>query len=765
MATTFGGIWQPARLRALTVGLRDLWITADLDTATLHVCGQAVSFGLDLVGSRWEVEVFQDERQVAVQQMPIEANGILDLALVIPEVTPWSPQTPALYRVKIRLLQRNQVLAEVSERVGFRHLTRIDDQLLFNHQPVFLRGILSWGWDPDRIAPAFDAQQVRDEIHRVQALGFNLIKLCLFVPNQTYFDIADEEGIFLWQEWPLWLPQVTPEARAQWPAEYAELMRLTRHHPSVVLYSLGCELNASVDAELLSALSDTARKMTSNVLFCDNSGSGEAYGGLPFDFSDFTDYHPYGDLHHFEPLLDHWRRDWRPPRPWIFGEFCDSDSFRDLDEIFAAHSGQKPWWLTEDLPVHTWRPEAHALLEEQERLARADLNFTPQELTRISRLQSLAIRKYILEAVRRRAGIGGYVITGLRDTPIATSGIFDDLGRPKWTPEEFRPFNDDSVLCLDGDRRRRWQHGGDRVDRIDLYNVWAGETARWFVILSHVGKPIPNGGELTWQLIDQTDLVLAEGRSEIRRTLLPGRPQELARIECDLPILERANELCLRVRLTTEDMVLVNRWPIWCYPRPAAWPNELAICDPSYTLDGWDELLQPARRISAEPPSWEPSMVLATVLTPWLLGYLRAGGRVLLLQQGDGPLPSRRGPFWREAIHLFPDHPLWQTFPHRGYADLQFFGLATDVMLDASRLHETVPEIAQIRPVMRRLDAREFYVCEYLLEAEIGRGRLLACTLRLQGGSGMQPTGLRRNVAGYFLLWAMLAYLNKSLTI
>ncbi len=762
VATTFGGIWQPARLRALTAGLRDLWIAPDLDTATLRVRCQVVAFGLDLADSHWEVEASRCGRRVAIQQVPMGADGALDLSLTIPEVAPWSPQSPALYQVRVRLARHGKVLAEAAERVGFRRLTRAGDQLLFNGRPVCLRGVLSWGWDPERIAPAFDSSQIRKEIRRVRALGFNLIKLCLFVPDRTYFDVADEEGIYLWQEWPLWLPHVTPELRARLPMEYAELMELTRHHPSVVLYSLGCELSADVDAELLSSLNETARGLASNVLFCDNSGSGEAYGGLPLDFSDFTDYHPYCDLHHFEPLLDHWRRDWRPPRPWIFGEFCDSDGFRDLSEIIAAHGGQKPWWLTEDLPVHTWRPEARALLEEQERLVRADPGFTPQELTRISRLQSLAIRKYTLETVRRHNGMGGYVITGLRDTPIATSGILDDLGRPKWSPEEFRPFNDDLVLCLDGDRHRRWRHGGDRVDRWDVHNWWAGDAARWHVILSHAGEPISAGGELTWQLTDRAGHVIAEGQSEIRQALLPGPPQELAAIECLLPAVERASELRLQARLTAGDIPIANRWPVWCYPRPVTWPTGLTIYDPSYVLDGWDELLPSARRIHAGPPSWEPSVVLATALASWLLEYLRAGGRVLLLQQGDGPLPSRRGPFWREAIHLFPDHPLWQAFPHQGYVDLQFFGLATDVMLDAVRLSEAVPGVTWIRPVMRRLDAREFHVSEYLLEAQIGRGRLLACTLRLQGGAGAQPIGLQRNVAGHFLLWAMVAYLNSQ---
>lgn len=134
---------------------------------------------------------------------------------------------------------------------------------------------------------------------------------------------------------------------------------------------------------------------------------------------------------------------------------------------------------------------------------------------------------------------------------------------------------------------------------------------------------------------------------------------------------------------------------------------------------------------------------------------------MLLLQQGDGPLPARRGPFWREAIKLFPDHPLWQMFPHQGYVNLQFFGLATDVMLDTKALDRVLPELKHIRPVMRRLDAREFHVTEYLLEAQVGDGRLLACTLRLQGGAGAQPSGLRRNVAGQYLLWAMVQYLTR----
>ena len=758
VATTFGGLWQPARLRALTAGIDDLLIDPDPDTGVVAVRARAATLGADLSGCSWSVAVAAGDAPLASGEWPLAADGRLDAEIAITDPVLWSPAHPALYTVTVQLRRGADIVARATERIGFRRLAADGDQLLLNGRPICLRGALSWGWDPQRIAPAYGPADARAEMRRLRELGFNLVKLCLFVPNQAYFQAADEEGMLLWQEWPMWLPQVTPELRARAPTEYAGYMRLTRHHPSVILYSLGCELNASVDASLLGALDDTVRGLAGDTLVCDNSGSGESYGGLTIDFADFTDYHPYGEIHHFEPLFDHWRRDWRPPRPWIFGEFCDSDGFRDLGQLIAANGGVRPWWMTEDIPVHTWRPEVLALIEAEERLARADLGFTPQELVRIANAQSLMVRKYILEAVRRRAGMGGYVITGLRDTPLATSGIFDDLGRAKWSAEEFRPFNDDAILCLDGERRRRWQHGGDRVDRRDRHNWWGGDAARWHIILSHTLAPLPVGSRWTWRLSHLDGEVLLQGEATTKRPIAPGRPAEVGMIECRLPEVVAPCELRLTAEVTGGGYTVANHWPIWCYPRPGVWPSDVGVYDPTYLLADLPDDVRLGPRLAGESAldAAERRLVVATAWSSWLATYARAGGRVLLWQPEEGALPVRRLPFWREALKLFPNHPLWERFPHRGYADLQFWGLGTDAALDAARLGEVVPALGAVRPILRRLDAREFHVTEYLLEAEVGAGRLLACTLRLAGGAGAQPSSWSRNVAGVYLLWAML---------
>ncbi len=767
VATTFGGIWQPVRLRALTTGLDHLHIAVEAEKGELRAQCQVV----DKDGTRGislEAEVRCQEQVVATLSLPVGPSGWVDAKMPLPEALMWSPEHPVLYRVCLRAVRGGQVVAVASRRLGIRSLTAQGQQLLLNGQPICLRGVLSWGWDPERIAPLFSAEQARAEIQQVRELGFNLIKLCLFVPNQVYFDVADEEGMLLWQEWPLWQPEVTDELRASAPGEYAAYMELTRHHPSVVLYSLGCELGRDVDEALLRDLDNTVRHAMQpagtpapGVLFCDNSGSGEAYEGLALDLSDFSDYHPYCDLNYLEPLLNHWHRDWKRPRPLILGEFCDSDDLRDFEAIVQAHGGRKPWWMTPELPLYPARPEAKALVEAQERLAGANLGFSWQEVIAVARAQSLTVRKFALETIRRRAEVQGYVITGLRDTPIASSGVLDDLGQPKWPAEVFRCFNSDTVLTLDVPRRRKWEHGGDRPDPLDPYNWWAGSQLCLHVIANHTGRPVPAGSALFWRVRDQRGQWVAEGQEAVPGCVAPGQPCELGEVVFTTPETSRAESLQLEVSWDGGYEQFSNVWNLWCYPRPAWWPAGLVVYDPVGCLEGITELLPTARLVEALAQAPEPRVAVVAVLDSEVQAWLWRGGKVLLLQQGDRPLPAQRGPFWREAIKLFPHHPLWELFPHNGFADLQFWGLATDTMLEADRLAEVLPGLQGVNPIMRRLDARQLYVREYILEAQVGHGWLLACTLRLQGGYGAAPTG-SRNVAGCYLLWALLHHLDRT---
>jgi hypothetical protein len=553
----------------------------------------------------------------------------------------------------------------------------------------------------------------------------------------------------------MWLPQVTGALREQAPAEYRDIMQRVHHHPSVVVYSLGCEMGRAVDADLLARLDDVVRGQTCGALLCDNSGSGEAYGGLSFDFADFNDYHFYCDLHYFDPLVDHFRRDWRPARPWLFGEFCDSDDYRDPDEIRAAHGGETPWWWRHDNPIHQPLRLARRRQHEVENAT----GRTHQDLQHISRQESQVVRKTIVEKVRRRANMGGYIITGIRDTPLATSAVFDDLGRAKDDPAVSRAFNADTVLALDRGRLREWRHGGDRPRRQDLFNYAADAPVSLRLVCAHAGEPL-DGGVVNWQVTGAAGEVIADG-SRPFPGMAGGRPAALTDITFDAPAVGEAAALSLSAELHAAGAVVRNQWTLWVYPATDAWPKDAALYDPAGCLARLDDLAGPTASL-AEWPAGKPVRLLITSdAPPGLSDYVRDGGRVLILQGGVKPLPAEPCPFWRESIKLIEDHPVIDALPHAGFADLQFYSLATDYALEPGALPALLPGVERVAPLLTRLDARLFHVKHYLVEARLGEGRIIASTLRFQGGLGDQPDGLRDNPAGRFLLRRILDYLRE----
>lgn len=747
----FGGLWQSARLVAHDrPALSALTVHSDAERGTVHLTGGAHG----AQGCQAAVTIRAADGEPVACWRGILSDERLDTALVVPHPALWSPEQPALYRAEIVLERAGEVLTRVSRTFGFRTLRAEGQQVRLNDAQVCLRGVLNWGWYPDLICPTPDEATIRDEFRRIRALGFNMMKLCLYVPWSRYFEIADEEGMLLWLELPLWLPEITPHLLTEAPRQYAEILAAVHHHPSIVIYSVGCELERHVPPEWVAQLDGIVRAGTSGVLVCDNSGSGEAYGCLA-DLADFDDYHFYSDPHFLQALADHFQRDWRPVRPLIFGEFCAADDYRPLGELLRAHGGDLPWWLQEQNPIHPLTKVAHT--QQRERMAALGLNRSEAELAAISRQQAFVARRVVLERVRGWARLGGYNITSLRDTPLSTSALFDDFGRSKFDPEAFRQFNDETVLLLGRRHARRWCIDGDRPAPSDPFCFLADSAVALEVVLSHAGLPLP-GGRLNWQLADGAGQAVASGEAAVSGPLTAGRPFPIATVSFRAPALTEPVALRLTVSLETGGRMVRNSWPVWVFPAVREWPDGLALFDPCGALAGLDDLRDAAIRLTGVPPSGTRAVIAAT-LNDALLDYLRGGGALLLLQTGDAPLPAISGPFWWHAVHLLEDHPVMRRFPHQGFADMQFYGIATPWALDTGRLAEVLPDAHDMRPLMRRLHPSQYTLADTLFEVRVGAGRLIATTLRFQGGLGDQPAGLRDQVAGRWLLRALLDWL------
>lgn len=750
VSTTFGGAWQDVTLAAYPAqpcsGWTDLHVQPDLTArrVTLNARLEPSADGVPVSAALRD----PDGVVIAVQRVKPDASGAVRAAFDLSAVRPWSPDDPAQYTLTLTAhAPAGDVTA--ARAFGFRALTRTPDGegTLLNGAPVILRGILHWGWYPDRLAPTPTADEIRAEFRQIRALGFNMVKLCLFVPHETFFRVADEEGMLLWLELPLWWQIMNPHLRTVVQREYRDILAAVHQHPSIVIYSLGCELDAYMgDGDLLGDLDRAVRDRTCGVLVCDNSGSGEAYGGLDFDYADFNDYHFYSDLEYFTPLLNLFRRDWRSPRPWIFGEFCAYDDYRDPTPLVDADGG-RPWWrdlVGVDASVDRW---AYSIQEE--RMAALDLPYDHAELARRSRLQGYVVRKHTLEQVRLRRAMAGYVITGLRDTPINSAGVFDDSGQPKIAPEAFRMINAERVLLLDIRRARVWR-GGDQPAPVDAFTPVAGQPASFRVILANCGQPF-SGGTLRWEITDAAGGMVAHGDAPVTVAVNGHVPRQIGRIDWTPPAADHAAQVHLTVTL---DDGTRNTWPLFVAPPVdfAAWADRAARYDPSGLLEGLAAL--PACDFAAPPP-----VVIASALTPQVVDLVEDGGACLLIQNGPGTLPVKQLGFWFEALNLIREHPVWDGFPHDGFTGMPFYHLAPDHALDTARLSEALPQARDMRPLLTRLHTRHFTVTDYLVEMTLGQGRLIATTLRIEGGRGDQVNGLAHNPVARVLLDRLLGYL------
>lgn len=759
---TFGGIWDDVRLEAC---------------GAFRVCSHYARGNSKGEGEIHAAGLFFAEGAVSVAAEIFSPAGVkvlspkpenyrvkagehaFSLSFRIPDALLWDTEKPQMYRYTLTVTAGNH--QEVFEKsFGFRDIAYRGTQILLNGQPVYARGILHWGCYDETIVPNPSCEEICKEITQCRHYGFNMIKHCLYIPREQYFALADEMGMLLWVELPLWLPDATPALPERIRREYPGILEQLAGHPSLVMLSLGCELDSRVDSGILEEMYHLARDK-SDALVRDNSGSGECYGGLAVDFADFFDYHFYGDLQNMENLMEAFTPAWRNYRPWLFGEFCDSDTLRDLKEVRARKGADPLFWEVYDPagnPVCRLKPDFF-LHRHDGNMEKSGIRKEFSLLKELSYNHSLVHRKVTLEYTRSFPEIGGYNITALRDVPIATSGIFDDAMEPKFHRERFIRSNNDLVLLPAWDLTRVWVNA-DRVMNKERYNFFSGDTYGLHILLSNYGRIALESPRLNWELLRGTE-VLYRGEHRNKGFFAVGDVKELGYISFVLPEVGKPETLVLSVSMTCGDVHTGNSWPVFVYDRPRPLEEKIGLYDPANVFPGIEKFMNTVP-IEDEQEIEAAEIVIASRLTPKIRNYVRKGGRVFFVQRNEGFLPVKKVAFWREGmLRRFP-HPAVDAISYQEwFDDLRFFSVGTDTAFATESLE--LEPFENIQTLIRRYDCREWQATDYMLELRLGDGAILATTLRLEGNMGKQPFGIGSNTLGQWLLMSSLKYLREGL--
>lgn len=149
----------------------------------------------------------------------------------------WSPDHPNLYTVRTQVKQKNKVVDEVSNPLGFRWF-KFDakEGFFLNGSRLKLRGT-NRHQDRAGLGNAVpDPLHVRD-LEIIKQNGFNFLRLAHYPQDPAVLEAADRLGLLIWEEIPIVNQiHVSEEFNANARNMLREMIRQHRNHPSIVIW-------------------------------------------------------------------------------------------------------------------------------------------------------------------------------------------------------------------------------------------------------------------------------------------------------------------------------------------------------------------------------------------------------------------------------------------------------------------------------------------------------------------------------------------------
>ena len=230
----YGGVYREVTLYDLPqVMIRDLFVRLEDGairvSATVDGACASARFAIPELGIDAELPLHGGKGEITLAASP-------DL---------WSPESPKLYDV---ILSAGE--DQVRDRVGFRVITREGTEILLNGAPIFLRGI-SVHEDDATLGKVTSEADIRRRFAHAKELGCNFLRLAHYPHHERAAEIADEMGLMLWEEVPVYwaIDFANPATRRDAENQLRELIRRDRNRASVIIWSVGNE-NPDTDARL-----------------------------------------------------------------------------------------------------------------------------------------------------------------------------------------------------------------------------------------------------------------------------------------------------------------------------------------------------------------------------------------------------------------------------------------------------------------------------------------------------------------------------------
>lgn len=630
----------------------------------------------------------------------------------------WSEFHPNLHPLSLTLQSENgQDTRKLS--FGLRKIARSGMGITLNDLPIFFRGTHEGCSFPLTGYPPMEVEGWRRIFKILKQWGLNHMRFHSYCPPEACFTAADEEGIYLQPELPLWTGKLDApgdDNRVKWVrSEASRLLEAYRNHPSMVLFCLGNELQGNYRflqgllADLKKTDPSRLYTMTSNRLWILDAPAKLGEPNLPPLIDDFLVERAFWNKKEKDGLrgqtflaespntsADLSKTLQRSPLPLLTHEIGQWNAFPNLAEI----------------PKYTGVLRPINLEAIRNDLKKNGLLSQATDFTRASGKFCVELYKQELELALRSTPLAGYQLLDLHDYPgqgTAHVGLLDSFWDPKGFAEP-APFREACSPIVPLLRLPKRVYTSDETLSAKLEFV------------NFLEKPIPNVSP-QWEIKASDGKLIGEGRlGPINLPLGAAIPS--GTLTASLSSVTQPTEATIRV--SAPETCALNSWKIWIVP--------------------------------AQPKVDCPNVHVTSSLNE-AQSSLAKGGTVLFLptqgsisqRQDTSFLPAFWSPvyFTNQAgtmgLLIQNKHPALADFPTEEYCNWQWWSLLTpcagSVVLD---------QVKRIQPIVQTIDAfSRNQKLGLIFEVKVGQGRLLVCSANLTGDADPMRRQMRASLIHY----------------
>lgn len=250
----YGGIYRDVTLIARPkAGIEDYAVEAGLDDSYKEgILTQDIAASKEAERAEWRL-TDMNGTEIAAGTEKLE-EGRARIRTNVGRVRPWSAEIPTLYKVTLKLYDReaaSEILDEAEVVTGFRRVEVRGSNFLVNGVPILINGVNMHDFSPAGGA-AVSRETVEEHLRMMKRYNINAVR-CAHYPKMPYFyGLCDKYGFYVIDEADLethgfeWIEKYEwLNNEESWREAYIDravrMVKEHRNHPCILMWSLGNE--------------------------------------------------------------------------------------------------------------------------------------------------------------------------------------------------------------------------------------------------------------------------------------------------------------------------------------------------------------------------------------------------------------------------------------------------------------------------------------------------------------------------------------------